>query len=100
MFRWPRYFPALGLAASRFRGSARAMADRVAPGPAAAWREEQERGCLLAVRRITRLQAVRRLPLRDEAAAARGTRHHSDSDLGWRESAVIDWSLNMPRVRA
>src|SRR5665648_77176 len=27
-FRRPRYFPALGLAASRFRGSARAMADR------------------------------------------------------------------------
>jgi len=26
--------------------------------------------------------SVRRLPLRDEAAAARGTKHHSDSDLG------------------
>jgi hypothetical protein len=57
----------------------------VAPGPAPVCREEQVRGCLLAVRRTTRLQGVRRLPLRDEAAAAR---HHSDSDLegvggGW-----------------
>jgi hypothetical protein len=70
MFRWPRYFPALGLAALRCRGSARAVA---APGPAPACREEQERGGLLAVGRTTRLQAVRRLPLRDEPAAARGT---------------------------
>jgi hypothetical protein len=41
MFRWPRYFPALGLAALRCRGSARAVA---APGPAPACREEQGAG--------------------------------------------------------
>jgi hypothetical protein len=69
-FRWPRYFPALGLVASRFRGSDWGNGGPVAPGPAPVCREEQVRGCLLAVRSTTRLQAVRRLPLRDEAAAA------------------------------
>jgi hypothetical protein len=71
----------------------------MAPGPAPACREEPERGCLLAVRRALVSERFG-LPLRDEAAAARGTKHHSDSDLGWGEWAPFDWSLTMLRVRA
>ncbi len=49
------------------------------------------------VRRTTRLQAARRLPLRDEAAATPST---NPTRLGWKELAVSDRSLNVTRLRA
>ena len=73
------------------------MANRLAPGPAPACREEQERGCLLAVRRspVSKRFGGCRFAMKRSRA-----RHHSESDLGWREAAVFDRSLKMPRLRA
>jgi hypothetical protein len=99
-FRWARYFLSLGIAAVAVHWLSSGTADGVAPGRRSRLPRAAERGGLLTVRRtaVSKLFSGCRFAMKRQPREP--VTHRADSDLGWRESAVIDWSLNMRRVRA